>query len=766
MKDPVCGMTVDPARAVGPLQHGGQDYYFCHPGCLARFREAPQQYLAGPAPPASMPLASSVPLHLQRPAPPPSAATRTYTCPMHPEIRRNAPGSCPKCGMALEPGEVSLEPHANPELDDLKRRLLVSAPLTAVLMLIAMPAMLAHAGMGTTVLAWCQLLLATPVVLYGGATFFARGITALRHRSANMFTLIAVGTGTAYLQSVVATLLMRPVTHESLYFESAAMIVVLVLIGQVLELRARERTSAAIRSLLALVPKTARVLRAGDHEQAVALDQLRVGDDIRVRPGERIPVDGELISGESRVDESAMTGESSPVAKRPGDAVLAATLNGAGAFVMRATRVGRETLLAQIVRLVAEAQRTRAPIQRHADRVSAWFVPAVVIIAALAFGGWLLAAHRLLPALVHAVGVLIIACPCALGLATPMSIMVATGRGARAGVLVRSAEALETLERVDTLVIDKTGTLTEGAPRVAELTTSGGGAAAELLALAAAAELPSEHPLAAAILAAARAQNLSLAQPEQFAVVSGKGVTARVRGRRIAVGNRALLEDLGIDLSVLAPVIERETSAARTPVLVAIDGQAAGVIAVADVIKTGAVLVLDELRRDHVQVIIVTGDHRQTALAVAHELGVSDVQAEVLPSAKAAVIDQLVAAGHVVAMAGDGINDAPALARAHVGIAMGTGTDIAMQSAHITLVHGDLRGLLRARRLSRATMRNVRQNLFFAFGYNAISIPVAAGVFDAWLGLTLSPTLAAAAMSLSSVSVITNALRLRSAALD
>ncbi len=706
----------------------------------------------------------------------PSASTPSlYTCPMHPEIVRNAPGACPICGMALEPRVAAAEEETSPELADMTRRFWIGLVLTAPLLGLAMsdliPGQLVQHAIPTRVLAGLQLVLATPVVLWAGWPFFDRGWASVVNRSPNMFTLIALGTGTAYAYSVAATLApgLFPASFRThgdqvgLYFEVAAVITVLVLLGQVLELRARSQTSSAIRALLGLAPKTARRLDADGGEEDVPLEIVKPGDRLRVRPGEQIPVDGVVLEGASAVDESMVTGEAIPVEKGPGDRVIGGTVNSTGSFVMRADRVGSETLLARIVQLVAEAQRSRAPIQRLADTVSAVFVPAVVGIAILTFVVWGLwgPEPRLAHALVNAVAVLIIACPCALGLATPMSIMVGTGRGATAGVLIRSAEALEVLERVDTLVVDKTGTLTEGKPRLVSIATPPDRDDAWLLRLAASLERGSEHPLAAAIVMGARERGVEPIEVRDFRSVTGKGVMGTVQGHAVALGNLRLLEELGVapgDLGARAEALRRD---GQTVVFVVVDGRPVGLLGVADPIKESTPEALRVLREDGVQAIMLTGDSRTTAEAVARRLAIEQFEAEVLPEQKSEVVRRLQAAGRVVAMAGDGINDAPALAQADVGIAMGTGTDVAIESAAVTLVKGDLRGIVRARRLSRGTMRNIRQNLFFAFVYNALGVPVAAGILYPVSGLLLSPMFASAAMTLSSVSVIANALRLR-----
>jgi Cu+-exporting ATPase len=758
LRDPVCGMPVaadSPHRA----EHAGRTFGFCSARCLARFREDPERWLT-PAPPP----------------PAPVAGASRWTCPMHPEVVRDAPGSCPLCGMTLEP----VLPGAgseNPELADMRRRLQVGAALSAPLVLVAMAPML---GWAPTVLhhpalAWLELLLATPVVLWGGAPFFQRGWASLRTRHLNMFSLIALGSGAAYAYSLVAALApdVFPASFRAhggrlpLYFEAAAVIVTLVLLGQVLELRARQSTGAAIRALLALAPPRARRLAADGLEEDVELADVRVGDRLRVRPGEKVPVDGAVLEGRSAVDESLVTGEPIPVEKLPGAAVIGGSLNQGGSFVMRAERVGSDTLLAQIVRRVSEAQRSRAPIQRLADSVSARFVPAVIAVALLSFAAWawLGPEPRLPHALVNAVAVLIIACPCALGLATPMSIAVATGRGAALGVLFRDAAALERLREVDLLLLDKTGTLTEGRPALVSLVPAPGFGESELLALAAGLERGSEHPLASAVLAGAEARGVAPAAAEQFESRAGRGVLGRVAGRRVALGNAALLAEEGVAPGALAERAEALRGEGQTVTFVAVDGRIAGVLGIADPEKATAPAALAALRAEGLEPAMLSGDARTTALAVARRLGIEQVEAEVLPEQKAEVVQRWMRAGRVVAMAGDGVNDAPALAAADVGIAMGTGTDVAMQTAAVTLVRGDLRGIVRARRLSVATVRNIRQNLFFAFVYNLLGVPVAAGVLYPFTGMLLSPMLAAAAMSLSSVSVIANALRLRRAAL-
>jgi Cu+-exporting ATPase len=705
-------------------------------------------------------------------------STVEYTCPMHPEIVRSEPGFCPICGMALEPRTVTTE-EDNPELRDMTRRFWVSLALSAPLLFIAMAEMLVGAPVSHLVsgrlLTWGQLALATPVVLWGGWPFFVRGWTSAVNRSLNMFTLIAIGTGTAYGYSVVATLLpdllpeaFRGHTGEPVvYFEAAAIITTLVLLGQVLELRARSRTSSAIKALLGLAPKTARRLRDDGTEEDIPLEHAYPGDRLRIRPGEKVPVDGVVLEGTSAVDESMITGEPVPVEKTPSSRVTAGTVNGTGSLIMRAERVGSETLLAQIVRMVSEAQRTRAPIQRLADTVSAYFVPAVIVIAVLTFIIWGLIGPepRLAYALVNAVAVLIIACPCALGLATPMSIMVATGRGAMAGILIKKAEALEVLEKGDTLVVDKTGTLTEGKPRLASVVARAGEDEKALLRLAASLEQGSEHPLAAAIVTGAAERGINVTAAKDFRSMTGKGVVGTVDGQTVALGNRALLDEWHIEAGELLARAEALRRNGQTVMFVAVNGKAVGLLGVADPMKPSTPDAIRALHEEGIRIVMVTGDSRTTAEAVARELGIDEVEAEVLPERKVEVVKRLQAKGHVIAMAGDGVNDAPALAQADVGIAMGTGTDVAIESAGMTLVKGDLRGMVRARRLSRGTMRNIRENLFFAFLYNALGVPVAAGVLYPVFGLLLSPMIASAAMTFSSVSVIANALRLRKLAL-
>jgi len=764
VRDPVCGMEIDPATAAGRSEFAATTYSFCSASCQQRFDVDPVRYLSGGA---SSPSAQHEP-----------GSGVLYTCPMHPEIVRDKPGSCPICGMALEP-MVATGDDANPELEDMSRRFWVCLTLSAPLLLMAMLEMipgqpLAHLVSGQAAV-WIELALATPVVLWGGLPFFARGWASIVNRSPNMFTLIAIGTGAAYLTSVVATLFpgIFPDTFRGhggevpVYFEAAAVITTLVLLGQVLELRARSQTSSAIKALLGLAPKTARRLVDDGREEDVAIDLVQVGDRLRIRPGEKVPVDGVVVDGKSFVDESMVTGEPIPVGKGVGDRVIGGTVNGTGSLVMRAERVGSETMLAQIVRMVGEAQRTRAPVQRLADRVSAYFVPGVLLVALLSFMGWSLFGPepRMAHGFVAAVAVLIIACPCALGLATPMSIMVGTGRGAMAGVLIKNAEALEILEKVDTLVVDKTGTLTEGKPRVVAVEPAGGQDESDLVRLAADLERGSEHPLAAAIARFAGERGLKSTQAKGFESLTGRGVQGTVDGRAVAIGNLKLLQELGIDAGELAGRAETLRADGQTVVFIALDGRAAGLIGIADPIKESAVDAVKALHGEGLRLIMLTGDSRTTADAVARKLGIDEVRAEVLPEEKGEVIKRLEAEGHTVGMAGDGINDAPALAQAHVGIAMGTGTDVAMESAGVTLVKGDLRGLVRARKLSRATMRNIRQNLGFAFLYNALGVPIAAGLLYPFSDVLLSPMLASAAMTFSSVSVIVNALRLRSAEL-
>jgi P-type Cu+ transporter len=772
--DPVCGMTVQPEDAAATLRQNGETYHFCSEGCLEKFRQDPARYRGGPATAGHVHAQASA--HAE-PAPaepaPPGGGTIQYTCPMHPEIVRDEPGFCPICGMALEPRTAVPEAEDGELHDIITRRFWVSVALTVPLVVLAMghlvPA-LAH-RIDPRVRVWIELVLATPVVLWCGWPLLVRGWWSLVNRSLNMFTLIALGVTAAWGYSVVATVAPQvfPASFRQqdgtvgVYYEAAAVIVALVLLGQVLELRARRATGGAIRALLGLSAKTARVVADDGAERDVPLEQVKVGDRLRVRPGEKVPLDGVVLEGRSSVDESMITGEPMPVEKQPGDRVVGSTVNGTGMFVMRAERVGSETLLARIVQMVGEAQRSRAPIQRVADQVAAWFVPAVVVVAGLTFVVWAVCGPEpsMAYALVNSVAVLIIACPCALGLATPMSVMVGVGRGAREGVLVKNAEALEVMEKVDTLVVDKTGTLTEGKPRLVSVVPAPGWTETELLRLTAGLERGSEHPLAAAIVAGAAERGVEPARAEGFESLTGMGVRGRVEGRDVALGNRRILEDLGVELGDLAARAEELRRDGQTVMFVAVGGKPAGLLGVADPIKESTPRAIEMLRSDGVELVMLTGDSRTTAEAVARKLGISRVEAEVLPDQKAEVVKRLQAEGHVVAMAGDGINDAPALAQADVGIAMGTGTDIAIESADITLVKGDLRGIVKARRLSRAVMRNIRQNLFFAFVYNVLGIPVAAGVLYPVSGLLLNPMIAAAAMSFSSVSVIANALRLR-----
>jgi Cu+-exporting ATPase len=767
--DPVCGMKVDPSTPLR-MDHRGTTYYFCAPSCLERFRSNPARFLdrAG---------AESSGMHGDASASDPDAI---YTCPMHPEVRQQGPGACPICGMALEPATVSLDEGPNPELIDMTRRFWIAAALALPVMAFAMAEMLApdavHRAIDPQLANWAQLALATPVVLWAGWPFFERAWDSIVNRSPNMFTLIGTGVGAAYVYSVVATIApglfpdgFRMHGRVEPYFDTAVVITALVLLGQVLEIRARSRTSAALKGLLGLAPKTARRV-LGLIENDVPIADVHVGDLLRVRPGEKVPVDGVVLKGRTAVDESMVTGEPMPAEKEPGSRVTGGTVNGTGSFVMKAERVGRDTLLAQIVQMVAEAQRTRAPVQRLADRIAAWFVPAVIAIAVAAFVGWAFwgPEPRLAHALVSAVAVLIIACPCALGLATPMAIMVGTGRGASEGVLVKNAEALERLERVDTLVVDKTGTLTEGRPQVVAVETDFVPAATrisedDVFRLAAAIEQGSEHPLASAILDAAKSRGLTWSADASFHSATGQGVHGRAAGSDIVLGNAALMRGRNIDISAADTRAAAHRQQGRTVLHVAVDGRLAGIVAVADPVKRGAREALDALRAERLRVVMLTGDAADTARAVGAELGFApaDILAEVLPARKQEVVRDLQSRGAIVAMAGDGINDAPALAEAAVGIAMGTGTDVAMESAGITLVKGDLRGLVRARRLSRATMKNIRQNLFLAFAYNAIGVPVAAGIFYPVAGVLVSPIWASAAMTFSSLSVIANALRLR-----
>ena len=789
--DPVCGMKVDEAKAAARFDYEGTTYFFCHPGCQQKFSVNPQTYLNKPPQlqammPVMVQLGGKPKLAAQIPDQSPSQSKVEYTCPMDPEVVQLGPGICPKCGMALEPKVFSLNAKEDTsELDDMKRRFWICLALTLPVFVLAMsemiPGMPVQHALGHKLVTWLQFALSAPVVVWGGWPFFQRGWSSIVNRSPNMFTLIAIGTGAAFGYSVAATIFpnLFPASFRghggevAVYFEAAAVITTLVLLGQVLELRARSQTSSAIKMLLGLAPKTARVIRYGN-ELDIPLDQVQVGDLLRVRPGEKVPVDGLVTEGRSSIDEAMVTGEPIPVEKRIGSKVTGGTVNGTGSFVMRAERVGSETLLAQIVRMVGEAQRSRAPIQRLADAVSAWFVPTVVLASVVTFLVWSFVGPepRFVYALVNAVAVLIIACPCALGLATPMSVMVGTGRGAMAGVLVKHVEALETLAKVDTLVVDKTGTLTEGKPRLVSLILVGdrekgkqGDRESELLRLAASLELASEHPLAAAIVDASAERGLGLTGVNGFQSLTGKGVAGKVggkQGKQVALGNQRLMDSLSIPVdAAIADEAERLRAEGQTVMLVAVDGRMAGLLGVADTIKASTPEAIRQLHADGLRIVMLTGDSRKTAEAVARELGIDEVIAEVLPEQKAEAIKRLQAEGRVVAMAGDGINDAPALAAAQVGIAMGTGTDVAMESAGLTLVKGDLRGIVRARHLSRAVMSNIRQNLFFAFVYNLLGVPLAAGILYPAFGLLLSPMIASAAMTFSSVSVITNALRLR-----
>jgi Cu+-exporting ATPase len=755
--DRVCGMSVDLAAARHSADFAGKTYYFCCAGCREKFLAEPLRYVGE----ASAEAAASAP------------AGTIYTCPMHPEIHQAGPGSCPICGMALEPATPVAETGPNPELIDMTRRFWVAVALAVPVAALEMAGHVVNldAIVSPQASNWIQLVLATPVVLWAGWPFFVRGARSIVSRNLNMFTLIALGTGVAWTYSVVATAApgLFPAAFRgmdgavAIYFEAAAAITALVLLGQVLELSARERTGGAIRALLDLAPKTARRVRPDGSDENVALERVALGDRLRVRPGDKVAIDGEILEGHSAIDESMVTGESMPVSKTVGDRVVGGTINQTGAFVMRADRVGRDTVLAQIVEMVAKAQRSRAPIQRLADQASGWFVPLIVAVAVLAFAAWATFGPepRFAYGLVAAVSVLIIACPCALGLATPMSIMVGVGRGAQSGVLIKSAEALERLEKVDTLVVDKTGTLTEGKPRVVAVRAAAGFASDEVLRLAASLERSSEHPLAAAIVAAAQEKGLALAEAADFDAPAGKGVRGAVEGRAVAIGTEDFLAECGIDLTSIAAAAEPLRRDGATVIFAAIDGKAAGAVGVADPVKPTTPAALQALRAAGVRVVMLTGDNRTTAEAVAAKLGIIEIEAEVLPQNKADVVARLRRQGRVVAMAGDGVNDAPALAAADVGVAMGTGTDVAIESAGVTLLNGDMQALVRARRLSAATMRNIRQNLFFAFVYNAVGVPIAAGVLYPVFGILLSPIIAAAAMALSSVSVIGNALRLR-----
>jgi Cu+-exporting ATPase len=783
VKDPVCGMTVDPQKAVRKVEHGGQTYYFCSARCAERFETAPEKFLSAPGTAGMEHHSPSSHDPHARPTAPviPASKSARYTCPMHPQIVQIGPGTCPLCGMALEPMDVFAEVEADPEYDSMRLRFWISAALSLPLLLLSMFGDVLGVHLSPNVRNGIEFLLATPVVLWGGWPFFQRFWASLVNRSPNMFTLIGLGTGAAYLSSVAATLFPKlfPASFRDMhgavpvYFEAAAVITTLVLLGQVLELRARQRTSGAIRALLNLAPQQAHLLVADGTEKDVALDQVKPGDRLRVRPGERVPVDGVIREGASALDESMVTGEPMPVEKSAGDKVIGGSLNTSGSFVMEAERVGNESMLAQIVKLVSEAQRSRAPMQRLADKVSGYFVPAVVAAAIFAFAGWALFGPepRFAHGLVAAVAVLIIACPCALGLATPMSIMVSVGRGAHAGVLVRNAEALETLAKVDTLVVDKTGTLTEGKPRVSAVTVFEGGGYTKdgLLWLAASVESASEHPLARAIVAAAKQRAVELAEVSEFHASPGGGVEGRVLGDKVFVGTLKFLQEQGVNAATGANLpgmdFGVERTAASTPVFVAVNEKLAGAFALSDLLKESTPEAIHALQEEGLRIVILTGDRKDAAKVIADKLGITEVEGEVLPQQKSEVVKRLKSEGRIVAMAGDGINDAPALAAADVGIAMGTGTDVAIQNAGITLVKGDLRGIVRARKLSRVTIRNIKQNLLFAFLYNAIGIPIAAGVLYPTFGLLLSPMLASAAMSFSSVSVIANALRLRKVAL-
>jgi P-type Cu+ transporter len=812
MIDPICGMEVEPSNAAGKHVYDGQPYYFCSNHCLAKFKADPENFLKSPLSGQALhghvhahePVAASSPrldktehqtyvcpmdpevreskpgtcpkcgMALEPAAPSAPSVKTEYVCPMHPEIVRSGPGSCPICGMALEPRTVTLEEEANPELVDMTRRFWVGVVLSAPIAFLAMSDMIPGQPVQRIVsprlLNWLQLVLATPVVLWCGWPFFQRGWASIVNRSLNMFTLIAIGVGTAYIYSVVATLFphlfpqsFRGHTGEvGVYFDAAAAITTLVLLGQVLELRARSKTSRAIKALLGLAPKTARLVRDDGSEEDVPLERVKPGDRLRVRPGEKVPVDGIVIEGNTSVDESMVTGEPIPVEKTKGSKVTGGTVNGTGSFIMRAERVGSDTLLAQIVRMVAEAQRSRAPIQKLADIVAGYFVPAVVLVAVLTFIVWALFGPEpaMAYALVNAVAVLIIACPCALGLATPMSIMVGTGRGATAGVLIKNAEALEVLEKIDTLVVDKTGTLTEGKPRLISVIPAREQDQGELLFLAASLERGSEHPLAAAIVSGAEQRGVKLADVREFRSITGKGVVGSVDGKQVALGNRKLLEELNVDPGDVWDQSEELRKDGQTVMFVVVQGAVAGMLSVADPVKSSTPEAIQMLHKDGIRIVMLTGDNRTTAEAVAKKLDIDEVHAEVLPEQKSEVVKRLQAEGRMVAMAGDGVNDAPALAQADVGIAMGTGTDIAMESAGVTLVKGDLRGIAKARRLSQGTMGNIRQNLFFAFIYNVLGIPIAAGVLYPFFGMLLSPVIASVAMTFSSVSVITNALRL------
>ncbi|MEO8099431.1 MAG: heavy metal translocating P-type ATPase [Acidobacteriota bacterium] len=797
LKDPVCGMDVDPEKAAGHAQHAGQTYQFCSRNCLAKFEADPTKYVgrSKDAAPSRSSAEYTCPMHpevrqngpgtcpkcgmaLEPVSVAPPQAKIQYTCPMHPEIVRDAPGSCPICGMALEPKTVQLEEGENPELLDMRRRFWISTVLTIPVLISAMGESLPFlqqlaSPRSRTIF---EAILATPVVLWGGWPFFERAWQSILNRSLNMFTLIGLGTGAAYLYSVVATLFPQLFPHSfadhsgrlAVYFEAAAVIVTLVLLGQVLELRARSQTGAAIKALLGLAPKTARLIKDDGTESDVPLDQVVVGNRLRVRPGEKVPVDGVVLEGNSAIDESMVTGEPIPAEKHANDRVTGATLNGTGSLIMRADRVGADTLLAQIVHMVSQAQRSRAPIQKLADQVAGYFVPIVILIALVTFSVWAVWGPdpRMAHALINAVAVLIIACPCALGLATPMSIMVAMGKGATMGVLFKNAESIESLRKVDTLVVDKTGTLTEGKPKLVSVKPATGFEESQILRWSATLERASEHPLAAAIVAGAQERGVTFGSIENFESITGQGVSAVVDGVKISLGNQKLMAASGADIEPNLAEAEAMRSDGQTVMYLSANGKFAGLIGVADPIKATTLAAIEELHKAGIRVVMLTGDSKTTAQAVAARLKIDEVVAEVLPQDKRAKIEELQKAGRFVAMAGDGINDAPALAQAQVGIAMGTGTDIAMQSAGVTLVKGDLRGITRARLLSQATMSNIRQNLFFAFVYNALGVPIAAGVLYPFFGLLLSPMIAAAAMSFSSVSVVANALRLRTVRLE
>lgn len=802
VRDAVCGMTVDPAAGKPSLEHGGRLFHFCSASCRGKFQAAPDKYVSAKDPVCGLDVARDSARHFLKhegsgyyfcssscagkftvepakytsgkPAAAPAPKGSQYTCPMHPEIVRDKPGSCPICGMALEPMMPSADDGPNPELVDFTRRFWISAVLSIPLLIITMGPMVGlptRDWIGEPLASWLELILATPVVLWAALPFFHRGLDSFRNRSPNMWTLISLGVGAAYLYSVVATLFPDLFPHQfrghggsvPVYFEAASVIVALVFLGQVLELRARERTGSAIRALLDLAPKTARRIAADGSETEVPLEEVVSGDRLRIRPGDGVPVDGIVLEGRSSVDESMITGEPVPVEKVEGERVTGGTLNKNGSLIMRADKVGADTVLSQIVDMVAKAQRSRAPIQGLADRISFYFVPAVVVIAIIAFIVWALIGPEpsMVFAIVSAVSVLIIACPCALGLATPMSVMTATGRGAQAGVLIKDAEALERFAKVDTLIVDKTGTLTEGRPQLTDVVAADGISGDELLSLAAGLEKGSEHPLAEAIVDGASKRGVTVPDAQDFESITGKGVSGTVSGRKVALGNAAMMADLGLEFAGLASRADSLRAEGKTAMFVAVDGKPAGIVAVADPIKTSAAVAIRELHDLGLRIIMATGDNARTAKAVAEKLGIDEVRADMLPESKKALVDELRAKGQGVAMAGDGVNDAPALAAADVGIAMGTGADVAMESAGITLVKGDLGGIVRARKLARGTIRNIKENLFFAFIYNLLGVPVAAGVLYPVLGTLLSPMIAAAAMSLSSVSVIANALRLR-----